>query len=158
MKILVVYYSRDGLTRKIAASLADLLKAESEELVDLTNRRGLWGWLFAGRDALKSKLTRLDLTAKSPADYDLVVVGSPVWAYHITPAIRTYLSANAGKIKKAAFFCTKGGGPTGKFFAEMAAVSGREPLATLDIKRGEELTGIATHKIIQFVDEIKRNA
>jgi flavodoxin len=158
MKTLVVYYSRDGLTKKIGGSLAGLLQAETEELIDLTSRQGLWGWLFAGRDAFRQKLTKLKKPAKSPADYDLVVIGSPVWASNITPAIRTYLTESKGKIKKTAFFACKGGTSTTKFFAEMERLSGRRPLADMEIKKGEEQSGIATHKMLQFIEEIKRNA
>lgn len=158
MKILVVYYSRDGLTKKIGSSLADRLQAETEELIDLTNRKGLLGWLLAGRDAFKQKMTKFRKPAYSPEDYDLLVIGSPVWAGNITPAIRTYLTENSGKIHKTAFFACKGGGATVKFFREMERLSGEKPLATLEIKKGEELSGTATHKMLQFVEGIKRNA
>jgi len=159
MKTLVVYYSRDGLTKKTALSLADLLQADNEELIDLTNRRGIWGWLFAGRDAMKRKLTRLKPTEKRPENYDLVVIGSPVWASNVAPAVRTYLSEHAGQIKRAAFFCSKGGSPAKNLFPEMAAAAGGlKPLATLEIKEADDKTGAATHKILQFVAEIKQSA
>ncbi len=159
MKTLVVFYSRDGHTKRIALSLADLLKADCEELIDLANRRGIRGWLFAGRDAMRRKLTRLQKSAKPPADYDLVVIGSPVWAGNITPAVRTYLAEYGRQIKRAAFFCSKGGTAAKNLFPEMsAAAGGQRPLATLEVKEADEKTGIATHKIIQFADEIKRNA
>ncbi len=156
---MVVYYSRDGLTKKIALSLVDLLQADSEELVDLTNRRGIWGWLFAGRDAVKRKLTRLQQTGKSPADYDLVVVGSPVWAGNLTPAVRTYLADHGSRLKRTAFFCSKGGTAARNFFPEMsAAAGGLLPIATLEITAADDKTGAATHKVLQFVNEIKRAA
>jgi flavodoxin len=158
MKTLVVFYSRDGLTKKIAAELAGLLQAETEELVDLKGRQGLWGWFLAGGDAFRKKLTRITGSAKDPAAYDLVVLGSPIWAGSITPAARTFLSESSHQIKRAAFFCTKGGTSSQKFFLEMEQLSGQKPLAILDIKRGEDLSGAATHKMIRFVDEIKRNS
>ena len=154
---MVVYYSRNGLTKKIGNSLAGLLQAETEEIINLTDRQGLQGWFFAGRDAFRQRLTKIKKTVKSPAEYDLVVIGSPVWAFNLTPAIRTYLTENGGKIKRAAFFACKGGTSTKKLFATMEKISGQKPLAMLEIKRGEELTGTATHKMLQFAEEIKRN-
>ena len=156
MKTLVVYYSKTGLTKKIGDSVADLLKAETEEIVDLTDRSGFWGWLFGGRDAFRKKTTKISTPGKDPAAYDLVIIGSPIWAGNITPAVRTYLLENAKKLlNNVAFYCSKGGTPGKKFFAEMEKLSGKKPLARLDIKRGEEISGIATHKMIQFAEEIK---
>ncbi len=157
MKTLVVFYSRDGLTKKVALSLADLLQADSEELVDLTDRRGIWGWLYAGRDALKRRLTKLQPLGRTPDAYDLGIIGSPYWAGNMAPAVRTFLAENSGRIRQAAFFCAKGdNGPAKKLFSEMEAVGRLRPLATMQIARGDDKTGVATHKILQFVDEIKR--
>jgi menaquinone-dependent protoporphyrinogen IX oxidase len=41
---------------------------------------------------------------KDPSKYDLVVIGSPVWAFHIPPFTKAYLKKN--KFNKVAFFCT----------------------------------------------------
>jgi flavodoxin len=37
-KILVVYYSRTGITKKLARSIVDILSADGEEIVDTKNR------------------------------------------------------------------------------------------------------------------------
>ncbi|MDX1813616.1 MAG: hypothetical protein R3319_02395, partial [Candidatus Bathyarchaeia archaeon] len=41
---------------------------------------------------------------KNPADYDLIVIAQPVWAWSPTPAIRTYLNRNDLSGKKVALF------------------------------------------------------
>jgi flavodoxin len=41
-KILVVYYSRTGVTKKLAENIAKELHADGEELVDIKKRKGLW--------------------------------------------------------------------------------------------------------------------
>ena len=66
---------------------------------------------------------------KDPKKYDLIIIGTPVWAWTTTPAIRTYLTQN--KPKKVAFFCTSGGSK-GKVFEDMEELS-KKPLATLDL-------------------------
>jgi hypothetical protein len=48
-------------------------------------------------------------TTKSPAEYDLIVVGTPNWASRITPAIRTYLKKNSLAGKKVAAFVVQDG-------------------------------------------------
>jgi flavodoxin len=47
MKTLVVYYSRTGKTRFVAERVASELKADIEEVVDLKNRSGRFGFLKA---------------------------------------------------------------------------------------------------------------
>ncbi len=96
MKTLVVYYSRTGSTKNAAEHIAKQLGADLDELIDSKNRMGLWGWLMAGRDALRKYTTTLMDIKKNPADYDLVIIGTPIWAGTITPAIRTYVIKYAG--------------------------------------------------------------
>lgn len=113
MKILVTYYSRTGNTKKIATEIAKNLKADLDEIVDLKNRSGLKGWIFGGRDAMKEILTEIK-TTKNPANYDLVIIGTPIWAWNATPAVRTYITQFKNQIKKVAFFTTSGGTDTEK--------------------------------------------
>ena len=40
-KILVIYYSRTGLTKKLAMCLMDLLHADGEEIIDRKKRSGI---------------------------------------------------------------------------------------------------------------------
>ena len=111
MKILIVFYSRDGHTRKTAEIIANALNADIDEIVDKKPRKGIIGFLRAGYDATCGKITDISFT-KDPTKYDIVIIGSPVWNGRITPAIRTYLIKNKGKIKKCGFFvtCARGAG------------------------------------------------
>jgi len=110
MKILIVYYSRTGKNKKLALELATKIKADTEELIDRANRNGLLGYLRGGRDAWRKKETSLKSLEKNPADYDLVIFMSPLWAAVMAPAVRTYVKQNLGKIKQAALISISGGG------------------------------------------------
>lgn len=77
MKTLLVYYSRSGHTAKIAQELADALECDIEEIIDTKNRSGIIGWLRSGRDAMNQSLTLLKDPVNDPADYDLLVIGTP---------------------------------------------------------------------------------
>jgi flavodoxin len=57
MKILIVYYSRTGRTKKIAEKIQYRLNADIDEISDTKNRAGILGWLSAGRDAGSRRLT-----------------------------------------------------------------------------------------------------
>ncbi|MDN5327522.1 MAG: hypothetical protein PWP03_160 [Candidatus Woesearchaeota archaeon] len=105
MKILVVCYSRTGKTRKIANKIAQSLNADFDEIIDQKPRRGFLGFLKAGYDATLGKTTEITFT-RNPENYDLIILGTPVWNGRITPAVRTYLIKNKGKIKQCAIFAT----------------------------------------------------
>lgn len=152
MKSLVVFYSRTGTTKKVAIEIAHKLGAELEEIIDLKDRKGAIGWLSGGKDAFKKNPTEIKKIEKNPKDYDLVVVGTPVWASTMAPAIRVYLST--AKIKKAAFFVTMGGRGDEKTYADMhelivdAHLIGKLALRTAEVKAG------AGEKIDKFVEKI----
>ena len=127
-KILVAYYTRTGNTRKIAKAIAKELNADIDEIIDLKDRkRTITGWFIAGKDATIKSLTDIK-TEKSPEKYKLVVIGTPVWAFTMTPAVRTYLTNH--KFKKLAFFATHEG-HLGKTFINMQELS-QKPIATQD--------------------------
>lgn len=135
MKSLVVYYTRTGKTKFIAEAIASQLAADIEEIVDLKKREGKIGWIMSGKDASRKSLTEIAPTKKAPADYDLVVVGTPIWAWSPTPAIRTYISQNNGLSgKKVALFYTfdsdmKQAGEKTKALLPNATVASELPLA-----------------------------
>lgn len=129
MKTLVVYYSRTGNTKKVAKIIADKLKADLDEIIDLKNRSGILGFIFAGRDAVKKNLTKIAFT-KNPADYDLVIIGTPVWATTATPAVRTYLSQNKKSLNTVAFFTTSGGDSPRKTVAFLEKLLERKAMAS----------------------------
>jgi flavodoxin len=49
-KILAVYCSRTGTTRKIANEISSKLDCDVEEIIDLKTRAGPIGYMAAGRD------------------------------------------------------------------------------------------------------------
>jgi len=106
MKTLVVFYSRSGNTRRIAEMIARHLDADIQELVDKKGRAGMLGLLRAGRDAVKKKTTDLEALTYRPGDYQLIVVGTPVWASNPAPAVRSFLQSHDLSGKKVALFCT----------------------------------------------------
>jgi flavodoxin len=104
MKTLVVYYTRTGNSKFAAETIAAELGADIEEVVDLKNRQGKLAYMSCGRDAMKEKETEIAPTKQNPADYDLIVIAQPVWAWSPTPAIRTYVNRNDLSGKKVALF------------------------------------------------------
>jgi flavodoxin len=104
MKTLVVYYTRTGNSKFAAETIAAELGADVEEVIDLKNRQGRLAYMSCGRDATRGKETEIASTKRNPADYDLIVIAQPVWAWSPTPAIRTYVNKNDLSGKKVALF------------------------------------------------------
>ncbi|MBI4726720.1 hypothetical protein HY768_05790 [candidate division TA06 bacterium] len=157
MRILIAFYSRTGFTKKACLELAQKLGADTEEIVDTTSRKGAIGWLYAGRDAIRKISTTIGPLQKDPAAYDLVVLGTPVWAWTLTPAIRAYLEQNKGKIKQAAFLCTMGGSGDDGAFRGMEKLLGQKPLATLALKTKQVAGNQYAGEIDEFTAGIQRN-
>lgn len=148
MKTLVSFYSKSGNTKKVGELIAKELKADIDEINDKKKRQGIIRWIMAGRDAFTKKETSID-NKKNPEKYDLLILGTPVWAGTITPAIRTYLQRY--KPKKVAFFCTYGGSQA-KTFEEMQRLS-KKPIAVLGLKDKE--INVSKEKIKKFCKELK---
>ncbi|MDO9390467.1 MAG: flavodoxin [bacterium] len=156
MKTLVVYYSRTGFTKKLALALAAKLQADTEELVDNTSRKGIMGWLKGGRDAVKKFMTVISPAQKDPAQYDLVVVGSPVWAGTMAPALRTYLTQQKAKVKKSACFCTMGGYGDQGLFSQVEDILGQKALATLTVRTKQVAGSQYAAELDRFAEQISR--
>lgn len=134
MKALVVYYSRTGNTEKVGKALAKGLGADTEEIIDKKNRKTpLIGFIRSGYHALKEKETKIEEIKHDPSAYDLVVIGTPVWAGSITPAVRTYLNRYRDKLPEVVFYSTSGGGELERVYQQLKDCSGKSPLCTFDV-------------------------
>jgi len=109
LKSLVVYYTRTGNARFVAETIAAEIGADVEEVIDLKKRTGALAYLSGGSDARRGKETEIAPTKKVSSDYDLIIVGTPIWAGRPAPAITTYLKKNDLSDKKIAVFFTQGG-------------------------------------------------
>jgi hypothetical protein len=133
MKTLVVYFSRDGHTKKVAEKLSEKLGADVEAIREKANRKGIVGWIKSGAESARGKIPDIDPLSLDISSYGLVVVGTPVWASTLASPVRSFLLNNKDSIKEAAFFCTMGGGE-GKTFDEMRELYGKQPKAVSSYK------------------------
>lgn len=131
MKTLIIYYSRDGHTRIVADVLALQLKADSCEIKEPTSRAGLKGWLRSGKEAWQKKITEIIDPEIDPAKYDLVVIGTPIWASTMSCAVRSWLTKYGKQLpKKIAFFATMNCSGDKKAFRHMEELCSKTPIAT----------------------------
>ncbi len=159
MKSLVVFYSRTGTTKKVAETISSNLKCDIEEILDKKNRTGVLGYLMSGRDAILKKLVVIEGIKKAPALYDLVIIGTPVWAGTMSSPIRTYISQNKGCFKKVAFFCTHGSSESKSTFRDMGHLCQKKPVSLLELKTKEVIDEGYIWKVKKFVEnwQLKRD-
>lgn len=153
-RILVIDYSRSGNTHKVAQAIARASGADLEQIRDARPRRGLWGWIRSAREAMKAIPGDIRPPRRDPANYDLVVLGSPVWASHVSSPMRAYLDRSAGNLPQVALFVTEGGSGGPKALAEMSALAGQQPLATLELREKE--LGDLRSKLERFVERVQK--
>ena len=88
-KVLVVYYSYSGNTRKLGRAIAEALGADAEEIVDLKQKHGPALFLVGGFKAFLKRTTKIASATHDPRAYDLVIVGSPVYAGNMPSPVLT---------------------------------------------------------------------
>lgn len=156
MRVLLVYYSRTGRTKDIALSLKTKLECDVLEIHDTTSRRGFLGYVRSALGAMFDKTTELNIVDHNPADYELVVIGTPVWAQKISVPVRTYLLQMGSKFNKVAFFCSMGGSGYKAMFKHMEDLCGKEPVATLAITEESVTKRTYEEEVSAFAKQINK--
>ncbi|MGB9666841.1 MAG: flavodoxin family protein [Candidatus Cryosericum sp.] len=88
MDTLIVYYSRTGSTRTVAAALAHELEGTLRELVDADPRTNMLAAVLAALFHRSARLVDPDYDVRP---YETVVLITPVWAGNPTPAMNAFV-------------------------------------------------------------------
>lgn len=111
--VLVVYYSLTGNTKMIAETIAQSIDSDILELKPVKELKAEGGskYFWGGYQAtmkIKPKLKTIDI---NPLDYNLIILGTPVWAWTYTPPIHSFLSKFDLTSKNVALWtCSQGDG------------------------------------------------
>jgi flavodoxin len=103
-KALVVYYSRTGNTKAIAESVREVLGADIQEIKDMKDRSGFFGYIGGMIDVKKCPITEISPKEFNLKDYDLLLIGSPGWGMKFAPAITTFFNIADFTGKKVVLF------------------------------------------------------
>jgi menaquinone-dependent protoporphyrinogen IX oxidase len=155
-KVLVVYFSRTGTTRLLASAIATMLGADLEEICDCSNREGPGGYLRSLLDAIRKRQVQVVPAGLDVSAYDLVVIGSPVWAGSVSAPVRSYLIENRARLAQVAFFCSFGGRGADKALHEMRELVGKPVVAECKVTAAEARQG-AHAALAAFVGSLKRH-
>lgn len=94
MTDLVVYYTRTNKTKMVAEKIAQMKNADMLEIIDKKDRSGALGYIGGAISAVRNSSTPIEYDVKDLSKYDIVYLGSPVWASKPAPAIREYIEQN----------------------------------------------------------------
>ena len=156
-KVLIIFYSRTGTTKKVAEVIREKLKCDIEEIISVEDRKGVRGYLLSGREASRKILTEIKPLQKNIPDYDLVILGTPIWAWKMSSPIRTVLENNKSKFKKLAAFCTMGGSGDIKTFAEIEEICSAKLIASMSLITTDVLADKFKDKVESYCATIINN-
>ena len=156
MKTLVVYYSFEGNSEYAAKQIAARLGADLQQLkAGNEPPSGLGKYLIGGRAALKGEKAILYRISRHPEDYDMVIIGGPVWAGTLPPALREFMIQHPFERKRAALFaCSASGNAVRMLDRLKTMLAGNEILADLSLKKPLRHKEKADEQIGEFCDKL----
>ena len=168
MKTLIAWYSNSGTTAVVAERIAALLGAELDSIKESNPRPRMvvdgdkveassGAMTKAGMAAVFGIGSSIVESRRDPSEYDLVVVGTPVWCGSLTPPVRTYLSRHRKALPQVAFSCTAGDPAKLRAFEQMRKIAGKEPVATLAVKSDDARTDACAGAISTFVSQLDKS-
>ena len=153
-RILIVYYSRTGNTKAVAEKLAHEIDCDIDGIIDFTNRSGILGYTKSAYHAVAEKLTKIQEPEFDPADYEIIVIGTPVWAGNMSTPVRSYIFQYREQFERVAFFCTMGSSGDKQTFRKMEELCGKEPIETLSIDKKDMASAKLEDMIREFATDI----
>jgi flavodoxin len=156
-QILIAYYSMGGNTRRLAEEIRAATDADIDEISEPEPRRGFRGVMRALFDATLGRKPIILATEHDPADYDLLVIGGPIWARRLAAPVRTFAERYGPKAKQVAFFCTEGGKGAENGYSDLEQLSQHHAVATLTVDAGHLAPAAHRSDLGRFIAGLKRN-
>ncbi|MCH5337085.1 MAG: NAD(P)H-dependent oxidoreductase, partial [Campylobacter sp.] len=113
MKALVVFFSASGITKAVAQTLTEALKADiyeiipqnpySKEDLDWTNEQSRTSLEMKDKNSRPQIASNIDISS-----YEVIFIGFPIWWYSAPHIINTFLEAYDFSGKVIVPFCTSG--------------------------------------------------
>jgi flavodoxin len=103
----IIYHSHFGTTRRIAKKVKVACGGDLIEVMPQKNYNALTLYVLGGYRAMKDVQDPIEQKKIDVTGYDMIVLGSPVWAGKPTPAINAAIAALRGcEGKRAIIFAT----------------------------------------------------
>lgn len=128
-KVLVVYFSATGTTKKLAEYAADAMDAELYEIVPRQPYTSA-DLDYGDKNSRSTKemndpnsRPKIDGSVENMADYDIVFIGYPIWWASIPMPIASFLEEYDFSGKTIIPFCSHGGGRFGQSLTAIAKLA-----------------------------------
>ncbi|SAL86746.1 flavodoxin [Caballeronia choica] len=155
-RVLIVYFSRTGATRRVAAALATTLHADVEEIIDRSDRSGTLGTLRCVLDSVMGRSASIEPMRHDLSAYHMVVIGTPVWAGRVSAPVRAWLATHRRRLPRVAFFCTLAGRGSESALQELCELAAKQPVARCAISQRNAPQGEETRALNLFAQRIER--
>ena len=131
MKAIIIFYSYSGITRGVAEAAKTACGGDLVEVKPREKYSSLTAYTLGCFRALRDEGEPIDPEMIDVSAYDLIVIGTPVWAWKATPPVNAAIAALTGcEGKRAVLFATCG-------------ASAKETLPTL--RRALEAKGVVVN-------------
>lgn len=147
---LVVYYSRTGMTRKMAEAIALQYGCDIEPIHEDRTRTGPFNYLRSAYEAMTKKLPDIVRSTKNPADYSLTILGTPVWGSNMSSPLRSYIVRNKDRFNQVAAFCTMGGSGGDKVLDDIGMLCGKKLVSRMKLTDREIDSNQAPVRVAEF--------
>jgi flavodoxin len=156
MSACIVYHSETGNTKKIAEAVAMATGAVLIPVRDTAGYNRITMYLLGAPRARKGEKAAIEPSKIDVSAQDLVIVGSPVWAWSPTPGANAAIAALTGcEGKKGMVFATSGGQPRDTLAVMAQALSARGVKLEGSFHFGRKDLGDAK-KLGEFIDAVQR--
>jgi menaquinone-dependent protoporphyrinogen IX oxidase len=159
LRTLIIYYSRTGTTATIARALADRLDSDTREISCDRYTGGIIRYLLAGYDSVRGNLPEIEMAEVAAEQYDLVLIGTPIWTSHPALPIRTFLDRKPELPARVAVFLTHGGhSPAQTCIDELAELLPVPIEAKLTFNSAQVSGGKFADDVSEFASELENRS
>jgi hypothetical protein len=132
-----------------------MLNADLEAIETAHLGHGFWAWLMRGFAALRGTTPTIVEPRHPAADYDLVVLATPVWAGHVSSPMRTYARSQHGQFKAVAHLLTLGGSGAANAYVDLQHECKKAPIARCAITDHDRKSHVDEKKLTEFAEKIR---
>ena len=129
MKTLIVYFSFSGNNELLAKELRNTLNCDLYPVRELKKRAGISIFL----DILFKRTPAIKKPDINLADYDHMILVSPVWAGRIANPLKSFIKLKKEQIADYSFISLCGAGGNKDLEAELRRLTGKKPIAVCEL-------------------------
>jgi hypothetical protein len=149
-KVLVVVYSYTGTSRRVANLLCSQHDWCMAEITEVHPRSGAFGTLRCLLDSQFRRRPAIRYDGPAPADFDVAVLVSPIWALRLAGPMRTFVAMLRDRLPDIAVVSVMGGEGAPNAAAEIARICGRAPIMSTALTAREVDDGSCAARLQAF--------